>query len=289
MSIHRLLCSEFLYGVLWHKVTQLIGASQLLAAIKPGSGVWIGLFLLAIYAPARADKPCSGSEDYEARPIAATLQSNASVFDPNGRFEVKSQLYPNITADITIRHSVGNRELFRSITRLKSSFPESVVIGKLPVSEGFGFSLEIAEGGSGLTHICTYGFRFQQGVVSYRTLAARMVDRDNVVVAVGDVTGWKSVSEPSASLTQPNSPRGNAPLARPTAVVTAESIDARIARLRKIASTQQPYLYDSTGAWSDVSIVARDLPSRVAGFTDYRTLYDQLYFAAIQYTGLASH
>lgn len=37
-----------------------------------------------------------------------------------------------------------------------------------------------------------------------------------------------------------------------------------------------------------MSIVARDLPVRVLGFADYRVLYDQLYFASIQYQGLAS-
>ena len=74
----------------------------------------------------------------------------------------------------------------------------------------------------------------------------------------------------------------------PTAVTTA-SIDSRIARLRRIESSQQPELYEFTGVLSDISVVARDLPVRVAGFTDYRELSDQLYFASIQYAGLASH
>ena len=67
------------------------------------------------------------------------------------------------------------------------------------------------------------------------------------------------------------------------------SIDARIARLRKTLSAQLPYPYESTGVWSDISIVARDLPARLPGFTDYRALSDQLYFASIQYAGLARH
>ena len=78
----------------------------------------------------------------------------------------------------------------------------------------------------------------------------------------------------------------SAPTAR---VVTTASIDARIAQLRMRLTTKLPYLYESTGVWSDISIVARDLPGRLPGFTDYRALSDQLYFASIQYAGLASH
>lgn len=91
----------------------------------------------------------------------------------------------------------------------------------------------------------------------------------------------------------PNSGAGTPPVATApstpaTSAATAASIDARIARLRAIASTEPPYLYGSTGLWSDISIVARDLPARTVGFTDYRALYDQLYFSAMQYTGLTS-
>ena len=88
----------------------------------------------------------------------------------------------------------------------------------------------------------------------------------------------------AASVSQPASV-ASAPAAT---AVTVASIDARIARLRNIESTQLPYLYESTGVLSDISIVARDLPVRLAGFTDYRALYDQLYFASIQYAGLAN-
>ena len=81
----------------------------------------------------------------------------------------------------------------------------------------------------------------------------------------------------------------SAPIAQTPAIATPTiaSIDARIARLRSIESTRLPYLYESTGAWSDISIVARDLPVRLVGLTDYRALSDQLYFASIQYASLA--
>lgn len=60
-----------------------------------------------------------------------------------------------------------------------------------------GFSIQVVEGGSSYTQICTYGFRFQQGIVSYRTLAARAETREGGVYA-GNATAWKSVSAPSA-------------------------------------------------------------------------------------------
>jgi hypothetical protein len=66
------------------------------------------------------------------------------------------------------------------------------------------------------------------------------------------------------------------------------AMNARIAHLRRLVSQQQPYLYGSTGPWDAVSIVARDLPVRLLGFTDYRVLYDQMYFAAVQYSALAN-
>jgi hypothetical protein len=97
----------------------------------------------------------------------------------------------NLTTDIYVRHSVGSRELFRAITRLQADL-HTVVVGRLPASEGLGFSLVVEEGGSGYREICTYGFRFQHGVVSYRTLAARAETREGGISA-GDVTDWKSV------------------------------------------------------------------------------------------------
>lgn len=166
--------------------------------------VFAALLIVTIHAPARADRPCSGGDDNFARPIAAILQPNASVYNPNGRLEVAMKSNADLTTDITIRHLLSDRQLFRAITRLKASNPSSAVVGQLPVNDGVGFSIQVAEGGSGYTEICTYGFRFQQGVVSYRTLAARAETREGGVHA-GDATAWKAVAAPSASITQSNS------------------------------------------------------------------------------------
>lgn len=180
------------HGALWRLVTQLIIAARFLSAKKPWGWVFAAHLMLAIQAPARADAPCSGGAESEARPIAATLQPNASAFDPSGRFEITMQSSGDQTTDIYVRHLVGSREIFRAITRLQSS-PSAVVVGRLAASEGLGFSLLVEEGGSGYRQVCTYGFRFQQdGVVSYRTLAARAVTRGGGIFA-GEVTDWKSV------------------------------------------------------------------------------------------------
>ncbi len=182
----------------------MTNATRFLFTRKTWCLVFAALLMVTIHAPARADSPCSGGDDNFARPIAAILQPNASAYNPNGRFEVAMKSNADLTTDITIGHSLGDRKLFRAITRLKTSNPSSAVVGQLPVSEGLGFSIRVAEGGSGYTEICTYGFRFQQGIVSYRLLAARAETRDGGVHA-GDVTAWNSVSEPTASITQPHS------------------------------------------------------------------------------------
>jgi murein DD-endopeptidase MepM/ murein hydrolase activator NlpD len=176
---------------------QMTNTARFLFTRKTWCLVFAALLMVTIHAPARADSPCSGGDDNFARPIAAILQPNASVFNPNGRFEVATKSYSDLTTDITIRHSLGDRQLFRAIARLKTSYPDSTVVGQLPVSDGPGFSIQVVEGGSGYTQICTYGFRFQQGIVSYRTLAARAETREGGVYA-GNATAWKSVSAPSA-------------------------------------------------------------------------------------------
>jgi hypothetical protein len=268
--MQRLLSSEFLYVVLWHQVIQMINAARFFFTKKTWSLVFAALFMLTIHAPARADLPCSGGDDYHARPIAANLQPYASVFNPNGHFEVAMKSNTDLTTDITINHSLGVRQLFRSITRLKSSFPQSVVLGKLPVSEGIGFSLEIAEGGSGLTHICTYGFRFQQGVVSYRTLAARMKDRNNVVVAVGDVTAWKSVgSVGSQSTGLPSSD-------------LLSRIDKALSRLPKPSA----YLYETTSVQGQIVGTWTEMSAGILGTKDLRVAYDNFYQSSVEYSGM---
>ena len=109
------------------------------------------------------------------------------------------------------------------------------------------------------------------------TRASSIAEIMNPVNQSAAQSGAASVSQPASTALSPTA-----------TAVTMASIDARIARLRNIESTQLPYLYDSAGVLSDISIVARDLPVQLAGFTDYRALYDQLYFASIQYAGLAS-
>lgn len=183
-------------------VAQLTIAARFLPATKIWNWVAATLLMLAIYAPAQADNPCSGGDDRVARPIAATLQPNVSAFNPDGRFEVKMQSNADLIADIYVRHAVGSKELFRAITRLKEDL-QTVVVGRLPASEGLGFLLQVEDGGSGYRQVCTYGFRFQNGVVSYRTLAARAKTREGGIFA-GDVTDWKSV----LNQTQPASGSG---------------------------------------------------------------------------------
>ena len=117
------------HGALWRLVTQLSIAARSLSAKKPCCWVFAALLMLTIHAPARADKPCSGGDDYFARSIAATLQPNASAFDPNDRFEVTMQSSGQFTTAIYVRHVVGNKVLFRIITRLQST--PSVVVGAL--------------------------------------------------------------------------------------------------------------------------------------------------------------
>ena len=98
-------------------------------AKNPWGWVFAALLMLAIHAPARADLPCSGGVNSVARPIATTLQPNASAFNPDGRVEVTMQSTLAQTTDIYVRHSVGRTELFRAITRLQST--PSVVVGAL--------------------------------------------------------------------------------------------------------------------------------------------------------------
>ena len=195
---------QYRRGAPWRLVTQLMVAAQFMSAKKLWNSIFAALLMLPIHAPARADLPCSGGENSVARPIATTLQPNASAFNPDGRVEVTMQSTLAQTTDIYVRHSVGSNELFRAITRLQST-PSTVVVGRLPAGEGPGFSLLVEEGGSGYREICTYGFRFQQyGVVSYRTLAARAETRGGGIFA-GEVTDWKSVAKPPALVSQTHS------------------------------------------------------------------------------------
>ena len=64
-------------------------------------------------------------------------------------------------------------------------------VGRLPASEGQGFSLSFAEGGSGRSVNCTYGFRFRDGVVFYRTLAGYVETRSATtgILSSGFVAG----------------------------------------------------------------------------------------------------
>ena len=134
------------------------------------------------------------------------------------------------TTDIYVRHVVGNKELFRVITRL--GYLITVVVGRLPASEGPGFSLRIERGGSGHRTFCTYGFRFQHGVVSYRTLESRDADRGVMGSAIAyDVTDWKSVlvqTQQPASPTAGNSPASTPNNATATPAVSFKTMPDRV-------------------------------------------------------------
>ena len=230
----------------------------------------LALLPLAVCAPACADAPCSGEEEIIAGPIAKTLQLQVSAFNPAGRFEVSFGSSIGTSALITVRQLLGNRVILQSAAAVDAA-PDAVVVQPLPRTEGNGFAIRVTAGGSGYYEVCTYGFRFQNSAVFYRMLAAVAKNHNSAGTWAGVPTAWKPASITSAST-----------------AMTAASINARIRRLRNIEAMQLPYLYESTGVMSDISILARDLPVRLAGFKDYRALYDQLYFASVQYSGLAS-
>ena len=132
-----------------------------------------------------------------------------------------------------------------------------------------------------------------------RKIGTMLSSADVAIVVIGTSGGTRAsaIAEIVNPVNQSAAQGGAASVSPPTSVasapraitVTMTSIDARIAAFRQNLSTQLAYPYESTGVWSDMSIVARDLPARLPGFTDYRVLSDQLYFASIQYAGLASH
>lgn len=185
-------------GRAWRRLRQRIAAARFLGRMKAGGWQGAALLVLALHAPARADKPCSGGDSDVARPIAATLQSNISAIDPNGRFDAKIQSNDDLTTNLYLRHSVGGKELFRVVRRLQADL-SSVVLRRLPASEGVGFSLQAEDGGSGLRNFCTYGFRFENGAVFYRTLAVLTRTREGGVFP-GDATPWQPVSQPGVNL-----------------------------------------------------------------------------------------
>ena len=153
---------------------------------------WSGaLALLALVATqSRADLACSGGDGDVARSIAVTLQAHATVFDPTGRFEVTLRSSPDLTSEIDLRHAMSSKVLFQTVTKVKADL-ETVTVERLPAREGLGFALRATQGGSGYGEVSTYGFRFRNGVVFYRTLAAKGVDRRDSKIFAGAITEWK--------------------------------------------------------------------------------------------------
>jgi hypothetical protein len=72
----------------------------------------LALLALMLTAPVRADLACSGADAEVARPIAATLQAHASVFDLAGSFEVTLRSSPEPTSEIDLRHVMGKQGSF---------------------------------------------------------------------------------------------------------------------------------------------------------------------------------
>ena len=232
-----------------HNATkQLTIAARFLSKEYSWSLALATLLIFAIHAPAQADEPCDGEEDAVAQPIARALQSNASAFNPDGRFEVTLQTSTGTTfpTDVYLRHVRGGSELFRTVNRVQSEI-RTAKVGLLPAGEGSGFSLQISEGGSGYNQMCTYGFRFQNGAVFYRTLAANAASRNyetgiwSGYIFPGEVTNWKSVlvqaqqpppqtarnnspMAPSAGATTPNEAATNAPVTSMTLKVLATAL-----------------------------------------------------------------
>lgn len=61
----------------------------------------------------------------------------------------------------------------------------------------------------------------------------------------------------------------------------------RIARLRKISNNVDPYAFGLDTVVDQINVVAMDLP-RMIGLKDFRALYDQNYFGALQYRIVAN-
>lgn len=67
----------------------------------------------------------------------------------------------------------------------------------------------------------------------------------------------------------------------------AQGLQDRIARLRRLSNNVDPYAYGTDTLVDQVNVVAMDLP-RMLGFQDFRAIYDQSYFGALQYRILAN-
>lgn len=90
-----------------------------------------------------------------------------------------------------------------------------------------------------------------------------------------------AVSAVGATATQGGAAGGYS--APPTATSAAETaLAGRIQRLRVMAADIDPYAYGSTSGWDGVNVVAMSLPAML-GLKDYRAMYDQNYFAALEY------
>lgn len=254
-SEREIYCEEFKLGAGRRPPT---GISNRSACAFRRRWSWVlALLPLVVAAPARANGACSGGDDDVARPIAATLQPNASVFDPAGRFKVTLHKSTDLTSEIDLRHMMGGRVLFRTVTKLQAEL-HTVIVERLPRREGLGFALRVTLGGSGVDVVCSYGFRFQNGVVFYRTLAAKLTSsgideegRRHRETFVGDVTEWKPAlerplsptvgSEPLGSLSYGERPEVLAEsLAAAHGVAEARAIDYAIAHALVFALSQVP-------------------------------------------------
>ena len=77
------------------------------------------------------------------------------------------------TSEIDVRHVLGTKLLFHTTIKL-DDYLDTVRVQRLPAKEGIGFAVQVSYGGSGYGEVCTFGFRFQNGVVFYRTIAAKL-------------------------------------------------------------------------------------------------------------------
>lgn len=184
-------------GIGWEAGSQLTIAplSRFALAFRKRWRWALALISLVVATPASADSACDGRDDNIARPIAATLQPNASFFNPAGRVEVTLRSSVNqlngLTSEIDVRHVLGTKLLFHTTIKL-DDYLDTVRVQRLPAKEGIGFAVQVSYGGSGYGEVCTFGFRFQNGVVFYRTIAAKGVDRTSRKTFPGVVTQWKS-------------------------------------------------------------------------------------------------
>ena len=153
--------------------------------------LWLVGIVLCSAAPKRglADAACNTGDTDFARPVAELMQPYVSVFNPLGEVQVTVEFNgEDLSTVLTLHHLFEKKEVFRVNRRLEGFI--EVKPGILTTTEGVGFTLQTTAGGTGYGEICTYGFRFIEGAVEYRTLMAKAVDVRSAKEYPGPTSEW---------------------------------------------------------------------------------------------------